>query len=168
MNTVRCVIRKLSPRSMPLGTKLVLTALACSMLTVKESVSRVRSLMSPGSRSIVCIRCKTDKSPTWWKCCPIHTTEQGSDCVCANCASACASGKEVVVTQTAKEKFAESIADYVETSNGYPVFTKRDAMITAILVLTNDIGAAQRFLDVIGLKIDLYEFNRGEDEPTER
>lgn len=32
-----------------------------------------------------CKFCHTANSPRWWKCCPVHTTEQGTDTVCTNC-----------------------------------------------------------------------------------
>lgn len=45
----------------------------------------------------ICILCKTRSSPTWWKCCPKHTTERGLDVVCQDCASKCESSKEIMV-----------------------------------------------------------------------
>lgn len=46
---------------------------------------------------IICKACETTESKTWWKCCPKHTTEQGTDVVCQTCANKCLSGKELVV-----------------------------------------------------------------------
>ncbi len=33
-----------------------------------------------------CIICGRNGSAKWWKCCPKHTTEQGSDVCCDSCA----------------------------------------------------------------------------------
>lgn len=33
----------------------------------------------------VCIKCNSTESLRWWKCCPEHTTEQGSDVICETC-----------------------------------------------------------------------------------
>lgn len=49
------------------------------------------------NKTITCIICKRVNSATWWKCCPKHTTERGTDVVCQSCASECLSGKETVV-----------------------------------------------------------------------
>ena len=111
---------------------------------------------------IVCQTCDSDVSPTWWKCCPKHTTERGRDVVCQNCANDCLSGKEIVVStkkEQTKQEFITSIADYVETGEGYSKYTKRDAVMAALRVLTEDIGAAQSFVNAIGVKIDLYEYD---------
>lgn len=43
---------------------------------------------------ITCKLCKVEESPTWWKCCPTHTTEQGPDVVCQVCANQCMTPKE--------------------------------------------------------------------------
>lgn len=59
----------------------------------------------------------------------------------------------------AREKFAEFIADYVETNIRYESLTKREVVVATVFVLLNDIGAAQKYLDTIGLKIDLYEYD---------
>jgi hypothetical protein len=136
--------------------------------------------------SNICGICKTDESPSWWKCCPKHTTEKGVDVVCEGCANRCM-GKgeherhvfptvdevnfvidmttriaknEILIKTTngeSKQAFAERMADYVETHKNYSELTKREAVVTAFRVLTEDIGAAQTFCDVIGLKIDLYD-----------
>lgn len=109
---------------------------------------------------IVCKTCGSDVSPTWWKCCPKHTTEQGIDVVCQACANVCLNGAEVVVLvkkEENKEQFVQSIADYVETHFQYSEMSKRGAVVSALEVLVNDIGAAQRFINVIGLKINLYD-----------
>ncbi len=123
--------------------------------------------------SNICNVCKTDESQSWWKCCPKHTTEKGVDVVCENCANRCMGGKEEIGVWVGpiiplrdvieikksepKQAFAERMADYVETHKRYSEFTKREAVVTAFRVLTEDIGAAQTFCDVIGLKIDLYD-----------
>lgn len=46
--------------------------------------------------NIICVVCEITTSPTWWKRCPKHTTEQGPDVVCQPCASKCLQSKEVV------------------------------------------------------------------------
>lgn len=33
-----------------------------------------------------CKLCKTVESTQWWKCCPKHTTQDGSDVLCSSCA----------------------------------------------------------------------------------
>lgn len=33
----------------------------------------------------VCIQCNSTDSLRWWKCCPEHTTEQGTDVICETC-----------------------------------------------------------------------------------
>ena len=43
---------------------------------------------------IFCQSCGSDVSPTWWKCCPKHTTEQGIDVVCQSCANICLNGQK--------------------------------------------------------------------------
>jgi hypothetical protein len=55
-----------------------------------------------------------------------------------------------------KAELARGIADYVETHNLYESLTKREAIIAAVRVLTDDIGAAQEFVTAIGLDVDLY------------
>ncbi len=34
----------------------------------------------------VCVFCEITESVVWWKCCPVHVTEQGPDIVCQPCA----------------------------------------------------------------------------------
>lgn len=71
---------------------------------------------------IVCKSCGSDVSPTWWKCCPKHTTERGRDVVCQNCANVCLSGQEVV-----------SSGNEVLTGE----FTLRDGSTSEIYVVTS-------------------------------
>lgn len=33
----------------------------------------------------ICVRCGTTKSGEWFKCCPVHVTEQGIDALCELC-----------------------------------------------------------------------------------
>lgn len=33
----------------------------------------------------ICMRCGRNASVTWWKCCPVHATEQGLDVLCQTC-----------------------------------------------------------------------------------
>ncbi len=35
--------------------------------------------------AIACIICDSTTTSKWWKCCPAHTSEQGSDVVCHEC-----------------------------------------------------------------------------------
>lgn len=56
-----------------------------------------------------------------------------------------------------KEAFAKSIADYVEDHPGWDALSKRDIAIEAVMVLLDDIGAAQEFIDTIGVPYDLYD-----------
>lgn len=113
--------------------------------------------------SNVCQTCRTEESKSWWKCCPKHTSEKGVDVVCEECANRCMGKVEnrqqvvEVTKEDTKLAFCTRIADYVETSEGYEKMTKRDAVMSALRVLTNDIGAAQDFIYAIGLKVDLYD-----------
>lgn len=64
------------------------------------------------------------------------------------------------MTDELKEAFAQSIADYLKTY--HPSFdwcTPEEAAMAAVRVLTDDIGAAQNFLNVIGVDVDLYDRN---------
>lgn len=61
-----------------------------------------------------------------------------------------------MATTEAIEEFATSIADYVATHSNYLSMSPYGAAVAAIEVLCNDIGAAQGFLSVIGIDIDLY------------
>lgn len=121
----------------------------------------------------ICNICKTEESKSWWKCCSKHTTERDIDVVCESCANRCINGKEEtnvwvgpiiplsdvieIKKPEPKQAFAERMANYVETHKNYSAFTKREAVVVAFRVLTEDIGAAQDFCNVIGLKIDLYD-----------
>lgn len=58
--------------------------------------------------------------------------------------------------------FAKGIADYVQTHRRYDVMDKREAIITAVEVLLGDVGAAQSFMNTLGVKIDLYRYDWGE------
>lgn len=59
-------------------------------------------------------------------------------------------------TEVERQRFAEGIADYMLTHKDYESLTKREVVIAAIRVLTGDIGAAQSFLNVIGVDYDLF------------
>lgn len=61
------------------------------------------------------------------------------------------------MAEPTKGDFVKKIADYVETHVKYDELTKRQAVESALYVLLNDIGAANDFLRVIGVDIDLYE-----------
>ena len=54
-------------------------------------------------------------------------------------------------------RFANRIASYVETGVDYANWGKRRAMVEAITILFNDIGAAHDILNLMGIEIDLYE-----------
>lgn len=60
-----------------------------------------------------------------------------------------------------KKGLVEQIADYIATNNRYTDMDKREAIMEAVGVLTNDIGAAQRYMQAIGVDIDLYEYDFG-------
>ena len=53
-------------------------------------------------------------------------------------------------------RFANEIAKYVATGVDYHTWQKHRCMVEAITILFNDIGACQDFLNVLGIKIDLY------------
>lgn len=57
----------------------------------------------------------------------------------------------------ARQRLAEDIAGHIATHAWFEVFDKEEAVIEAVRVLTNDIGAAQAYLYAIGLEIDLYD-----------
>jgi hypothetical protein len=50
-----------------------------------------------------------------------------------------------------------SVADYVETHSDYASLSKREVAVETVRVLLDDIGAAQEFLNAIGVNVDLYE-----------
>lgn len=56
-------------------------------------------------------------------------------------------------------EFAEGIADYVQTHKDYDVMGKREAAIAAVEVLLGDLGAAQSYMDTLGIDIDLYNYD---------
>ena len=62
-----------------------------------------------------------------------------------------------VSSDKARQKLAEAIADYVETHARYADLSKREVVVEAVRVLTDDIGAAQQFVYAIGLEVDLYD-----------
>jgi hypothetical protein len=64
-----------------------------------------------------------------------------------------------------KAQIAEGIADYVEQHQRYESLSKREVVIAAVRVLTDDIGAAQSFVRAIGLDIDLYLRTTGCSSP---
>lgn len=49
--------------------------------------------------AIICVSCGSQKSKTWWKCCPEHTTEKELDVVCETCAGCCIVSKNSLVEQ---------------------------------------------------------------------
>lgn len=52
-----------------------------------------------------------------------------------------------------RQVFAVGIADYVETHNRYEALTKREAVIAAVRVLTDDPTAAREFIRIVGLPV---------------
>jgi hypothetical protein len=60
---------------------------------------------------ITCVICKCVSSPTWWKCCSKHTTEQGLDVVCQTCAGECLQNKKEITVPmpVQKDEFTSSI-----------------------------------------------------------
>jgi hypothetical protein len=68
---------------------------------------------------------------------------------------------ERLATTSPKRVLAEEIANYVETHGRWDDLTKREAVIEAVLVLTEDIGAAQQFVQAIGVDVDLYTYKFG-------
>lgn len=54
-------------------------------------------------------------------------------------------------------EFADSVANYLESHNHWDALTNRHAIIDAVMIMTEDIGLAQRFLDVVGVGVDLYD-----------
>lgn len=55
-----------------------------------------------------------------------------------------------------KQCYAESILAYLKTHPSYERMTPEEAVIQAIRVMTDDIGAAQDFLNAIECPYDLY------------
>ena len=55
---------------------------------------------------------------------------------------------------------AERFADYVATHERYDAMSKRDVAIAVVELILSDIGAAQEVLDTIGVRVDLYTFDR--------
>ena len=55
-----------------------------------------------------------------------------------------------------RQKYADSIADYVMTHERIETLSQRDVALATVRVMLDDIGAAQGFLDAIGVKVDLY------------
>jgi len=72
-----------------------------------------------------------------------------------------------IVIKTKQEQFADSIANYISTHPSYDGWDKKTAATEAIRILFNDIGAAQGFLDALGVSIDLYAttFEQVDNEP---
>ena len=59
-----------------------------------------------------------------------------------------------------RAEFAEGIADYVQTHKDYERLSKWEAIIAAVRVLTDDLGAAQSFLYAVGVHdLDLYTYD---------
>jgi len=55
-----------------------------------------------------------------------------------------------------RQEFVEAMVRYVKTHERWSELSKEDAVRETLLVLTGDIGAAQGFLNAIGVKVDLY------------
>lgn len=68
--------------------------------------------------------------------------------------------EQLALAKRAAEKRMEwlrGMAEYVKTHRDYARLSKRQVVAETLAVLLNDIGAAQSFLDVIGVPYDLYE-----------
>jgi len=63
-----------------------------------------------------------------------------------------------------QDEFAEEIANYIKTHKAYDVLNKHDVVVETVKLLLNDIGACQNFLNVRGIKIDLYTYRFEESE----
>ena len=57
-----------------------------------------------------------------------------------------------------KARFIAGIVDYCTTYNKWNELSKEEAVALALRVLTDDIHAAQAFIDSIGLTVDLYTY----------
>lgn len=66
-------------------------------------------------------------------------------------------------TSNQRAEFANRIADYCVTGEMWLGMTDdakwgyREGIMDAVRLLTTDIGAAQEFCEVMGIKVDLYE-----------
>ena len=56
-----------------------------------------------------------------------------------------------------REEFVQSIFDYVCENERYELWSKNEAIESTLILLVNDIGVAQCFINAIGLKADLYD-----------
>ena len=55
-----------------------------------------------------------------------------------------------------RQEFVESMVRYTKTHERWSQLSKEDAVRSAIRVMLDDVGAAQGFLNAIGVKVDLY------------
>lgn len=65
-----------------------------------------------------------------------------------------------------KVELAESIANYVITSSTFHRWSKRQVSLETALVMMEDIGLAQAFLDAIGVPYDVYDMRWTNIEPS--
>lgn len=56
-----------------------------------------------------------------------------------------------------RDAFIKGVADYVETNARWAEMSKREAVEATVRLLVEDVGAAQSFLDAIGVPYDLYD-----------
>lgn len=57
---------------------------------------------------------------------------------------------------SSRERFVQETYEYVKTHERWNELTKDEVLRETLLLLVGDIGAAQAFLDAIGVKVDLY------------
>lgn len=68
---------------------------------------------------------------------------------------------------SARWAYATGMAAYISMHPDYDHWTKDDAVREVINVMATDMGAAQGFLDILGLKIDLYTTELETDNGSE-
>lgn len=56
-----------------------------------------------------------------------------------------------------KIDFAKSIVRFAQQHNKWTTMSKEEAALETVMVILDDIGAAQEFLNAIGVTVDLYE-----------
>lgn len=58
-----------------------------------------------------------------------------------------------------KTKFIKDMAEYISTSPNYNEWDTDAAVKTTLQVLVHDIGAAQSFLNAVGINVDIYTYD---------
>lgn len=75
--------------------------------------------------------------------------------------------EEILATRERKKKFAKKVARYVDQmAMDFDGLSCVDAVAIGVYALTQDIGMAQEYLEIIGVDIDLYtyDFNKKKEE----